>query len=134
MSLVSIRAALEQRLAAMSPAMVTADENVPFTPVNDTPFQRVWLIPAIPDNQEFGSSYQEIGIMQVDLNYPLNKGSGTAAARAELTRTQFKRGTSVTSGGVTATVDRTPEIGPGFPVTGRYVLPVRIRFFSNINS
>lgn len=134
MSIVSIRAALEQRLAAMSPALATAYENAPFTPVNGTPFQRVWLLPATPDNQEFGPNYQEIGIMQIDLNYPLTVGPSAAAARAQLIRTQFSRGTSVTSGGVTTTMDRTPEIGPGFPDKDRYVLPVRIRFFSNINS
>jgi len=36
MSVVSIRAALETALAAITPAMSTAYENAPFTPVNGT--------------------------------------------------------------------------------------------------
>ena len=41
MSLSIIRKALEQRLAALAPAIATAYENAPFVPAVGTPYQRV---------------------------------------------------------------------------------------------
>lgn len=128
MSLVLVRAALETALAAMSPALATAWENVPFTPpAAAVPYQAAYLIPAAPDNAEFGSAHFEQGIFQVSLFYPLQAGSNAAAARAEMLRALFKRGASFTSSGVTVTVDRTPEVSQGTVDGDRWFLPVKIR-------
>lgn len=133
MSAKAIRAALEARLNAMSPAVSTAYENVAFTPVSGTAFQRTNLLRANPDNPIIGTGfYRELGVFQVSLHYPLNAGPSPAETRAELVRTQFKRGTTLTSGGITVTIDGTPTIASGFVDGDRWVVPVSIPYWANI--
>lgn len=133
MSTVSIRAALESALNAMTPSLSTAFENAPFTPpAPTTPYQRAWVIFAEPDNMEQHASHMELGFMQVDLMYPENTGSGAAMARAELLRTTFKRGNTFSSGAVNVLITHTPEIARGEPEEGRYPIRVKIKFQSFI--
>lgn len=129
----SIRAALETALNAMSPSLATAWENVPFEPpAPTTAYQRATILLAQPNNTSIGGTFQEIGILQVDLMYPQDTGADAAEDRAALLRTTFKRGTSFTNSGITVTSERTPEIMPGRNEEGRFVIPVRIRFFAHI--
>lgn len=140
MSAVLIRTALETALAAMSPALATVWENSEYrnaageisAPAEGTPYQQVWLMFAEPDNPEISNGYTERGILQIDLRYPLKKGPVPASARAELIRTSFKRGNAYAASGVTVQIERTAEISPGRVEEDRYVIPVRVRFFSNI--
>lgn len=132
MSVVKIRAALETALNAMSPAVSTAWENHSFTPVTGTAYQRVNVLFASPENIEFGSRHREVGYMQVTLMYPLQIGTSTVAARAELLRTTFYRGASFTNGGVAVVIDQTPEVSPGGVEGDRYAIPVKVRFYANI--
>ena len=133
MSLESVRIALETKLNAMSPALATAWENAPYTPVVGTPYQQVWLLPATPDNSALGDDYyREQGIFQITLMYPLQTGPAAAIARAELIRAAFKRGTSMTSGAATVIVDRTPEIGIGRVDGDRWAVPVKVRWYAGI--
>lgn len=133
MSIVSVRAALETKLNAMTPSLATSWENLPYTPVAGTPYQAAYVIPATPDNATMGDAYyREQGIFQVSLFYPLQAGAGVAAARAQLIRTAFKRGTSMTSGSVTVRIDKTPEIGQGRVDGDRWHVPVKIRWFAGI--
>lgn len=135
MSLDAVRAALEQRLNAMANPLPTAWENAPFAPpIATDPYQAVNLLPAEPDNNVFGTNYQERGLFQVTLSYPLGKGPGDAVARAKLIRAQFQRGLSLVSGGIVTQVERTPEIGPAQTIDSRYQLPVRIRWYANVPS
>ena len=129
MSIVSIRAALETALNSITPSIPCAWQNVPFTPVTGTPYQRATLLLAEPDNREFGASFQEQGFLQVDLCYPQSVGSNAVEARAELLRTTFKRGTTIGS----LCIDATPEIKPAYNDGDRYVVPVRIRFNTYIS-
>jgi len=134
MSQVKIRAALETALNAMSPALATAWENNAFEPpALTTPYQEVAILFAEPSNQEYGDNFIEQGFMQVKLNYPPQNGAATAQARGELLRTIFFRSASFTSSGVTVTIERTPEMSSGSIQNGRWVLPVKIRFFAHIN-
>jgi hypothetical protein len=104
-----IRAALETHLNAMTPALSTAWENVAFTPVNGTPYQRVNLLMAAPDNRYMGCDRRiEQGIFQITLNYPIDKGAAPAEARANLIIEHFKRSTKLVSGGQWVQVIRTP--------------------------
>lgn len=129
----SIRRALEIRLAAMTPALDTAYENIPFTPVSGTPYQRANMLPANPDNpSQGGTHYLEIGIFQVSLFYPNDVGSATAQARADAVRVWFKRGTTLTHGGINTTVIATPAKAPAFNDGDRYVIPISIRYQANI--
>lgn len=136
MSSTLVRAILEQTLKNMDAVFdnQTAWENYAFSPVQNVPYQQVNLLLAQPDNPEQSANgfYREQGIFQITLNYPLQAGPADAQARAELLRSTFKRGTSFTSGAVTVTIDRTPEISPGRIDGDRWMVPVKIRFYSNV--
>lgn len=133
MSIIRVRQALEIGLFAINPAIDTAYDNFPYTPTTGTPYQRVTLVPSMPDNTTFGDDhYQERGLMFVELHYPINNGSSTAATRAELIRATFKRGASFTNNGLTVRIEKTPEIGQGTVQGAFWVLPVRVRFFAEV--
>lgn len=133
MSITNIRQALEIALFGMTPALDTAYDNFSYTPVAGTPFQRVTLVPALPDNSTFGDGhYQERGLLFIELHYPLGNGSVTAATRAELIRSTFSRGSSFTNSGVTVVVEKTPEIGQGYATDTFFVIPVRVRWYAEI--
>ncbi len=131
MSVIKCRAALETALNAMTPALSTAWENVEFTPVLGTPYQRCTILFAEPGNDEYGRNYQELGFMQVMLYYPHGNGSSDAIARAELLRQTFRRGASFTNSGLTVVISRTPEVKPAFNDGEFYIVPVNIRFYAN---
>lgn len=133
MSIVKVQSALETALNGMTPALSTQWENTPFAPATGTAYQQAFLIPSEPNNPEISDGYQEIGIFQISLRYPLQTGRKAAQDRAELIRTTFKRGNSFTSGGVTVTVAKTPHIGTGAAVDDRWFLPVKIQYYANIN-
>lgn len=132
MSVVKVRAALETALNGISPALATAWENVAYAPITGTAYQQVHLMLASPSNDEFGRKHREQGYMQVKLMYPLQIGTSTVAARAELLRTTFYRGASFTASGVTVVIDQTPEVSPGSVEGDRYAVPVKVRFYANI--
>lgn len=133
MSAVLIGAAMEAALDAMSPSLATARENgEAYEPVTGTPYQKVNILFARPENPEISRSYQQRGFMQVTLMYPINAGAGVAGARAELIRSAFYRSRPLTSGSVTVTVEFTPEIMPGVRDGDRYAVPVRVPFFADI--
>lgn len=129
MSLPAISQALETRLSAMSPALATAWENVTFTPTAGTPYQRANLLPATPNDYALGQGSQEIGILQVSVCYPLNKGRGDALARAEAIRAAFPKNLKLpVSGPMAVKIIRTPAIAAGFVDGDRWVIPVTIRW------
>lgn len=132
MSSLEVRTALETALSAITPTFSTAWENVDFTPVAGTPYQKAHLLLADPDNKAFGASYQEQGIFQVNLFYPLGTGSAVIETRAKLIRSTFYRGMSFTSGGVTVRISKTPSIGAGSRDGDRWMVPVKIIFFCNV--
>lgn len=134
MSISSIRAALESALNGMSPSVQTTWQNSPYTPVTGTPYQKVFILTAEPGNAEYGAHYQERGIFQVTLMYPLMTGPAAAEARGELLRTTFARGNSFVSGSVTVMIERTPHIGQGMVDEDRWAVPVKIRFFANVST
>lgn len=129
----NIRIALESALNSMVPSVLTAWENVSFSPpASSVPYQRSYILFSTPDNPEFGSSHIELGIFQINLLYPLQAGPADAADRAELLRATFRRGSSFTNSGVTVNITRTPEVGQGLPDGDRWLVPVKIRFSSFI--
>lgn len=133
MSSLVIRSLLETALAAMSPSLATQYENVPYSPVVGTPYQRVNLLLTEPAAIEMtGHFHREQGFLQVTLAYPLDTGAGAAQTRAELIRSTFYRGKTFTSGAVTVMIERHPEIAPARIEDDRYEIPVRIRFYANI--
>jgi len=133
MSIVSVRSALQAELDGMSPSLVTAWENFKYDPVDGTPYQAAYLLPSV-ENPTMGDNYHRlIGVFQINLYYPLKEGTATAEARAELIKTTFKRGTSMTSGGITTRIERTPEILQGRVDGDRWMIPIKIRWFAGVN-
>ncbi|MCK5605396.1 DUF4128 domain-containing protein [Candidatus Pacearchaeota archaeon] len=129
----AVRSALQSKLDSIYPALATAWENVEYVPVVDTPYQAAYVLTAEPDNPTMGDDYyREQGIFQVSLFYPLSVGTSAAEVRAELIRTTFKRGTSMTSGSVTVIVNKTPEISQGRRDGDRWMIPVKIRWYAGI--
>lgn len=133
------RAALETALKNITPELntlnpekTTAWDNVQHVPGSGIPYQRATVLFAAPDNPVYGPGYQERGILQVTLYYPIQTGAGAAALRAALIRDTFKRGTSLVSGAVTVVIEKTPEIGAGTPDGDRWALPVKIRWYANV--
>jgi hypothetical protein len=133
MSDLSIRQALEARLDAMAPPLATAYENSDFTPVGGTPYQRVHLMPAEPDNPTMDSFRRLQGFFQVTLFYPQSAGSADVMARAEAVRAQFPHKLSLVKDGVTVQIDGTPYIMAGFADGDRWAVPVRIPYFANLS-
>lgn len=133
MSIPNIRNALEVALASISPAIDIVHENVPYDPTPDQPYCEAYLMVATPANTTVGDSYfKEQGILQVNLQYPLQAGTLDCATRAEAIRALFKRGATFSDGGVTVMVNKTPEISAGAPEEGRWKQIVRIRWQADI--
>lgn len=134
MSQVSIRAALDTKLDAVSTNFPTAEENVKFYPKVGVPYQESFLIPARPANPTLGGSHhREEGIYQVNLHYPIQRGTGDVTTRAELIKAAFSRGTTMTNSGVNVVVMGTPEIKKGFPGDrGWWIVPILIRWYAEI--
>jgi hypothetical protein len=133
MSIIAIRQALETHLATLTPALATAYENKDYVPVTGTPYQRVNLMPAQPDNSTMGQTfYREQGIFQVMLCYPNNQTTLAVQTRAEAIRTLFKRGTTLEQSGLKVHIINTPKIGIGFHDQDRYCIPITIYYLVDI--
>ena len=133
MALVEIRTALEEKLNLLTPSIATAWENVPFVPVTGTAYQQINLMISDTINPTLGDSHYRIkGFMQVLLNYPANTGAKAASTRADLLVNHFKRSTSLSNGGITVIIDKTPSIAPAIINGDRYKIPVSIYFTAEI--
>lgn len=133
MSIVKIRAALENHLSTMSGAIPISYENAQFSPTAGSPFQVVNLLPASVENPSIGASlHRELGIFQVTLYYPINNGSSDAATMAENIRTRFARGITLSKDSVVVQIDSTPSIVRGIIDGDRWVVAVSVPYMANI--
>lgn len=134
MSAVAIQTALEVALAAISPALPTAHENNGFAkPADGSAYQEAWFLPAKPEALEASGRWRrEQGIFQVTLKYPPKGGSLAAKTRADLIQSTFYHGRAIVGTGVVVQIGAPPEIGAGRNEDDRYVVPVKIPFYSNI--
>ncbi|MFZ3286544.1 MAG: phage tail terminator-like protein [Telluria sp.] len=135
MSIAKVRMAMEKRLATMSPALATAYENVTFSPVVGTPYQRINMLQAAPADLVKGRTLTELsGLMQVTLFYPQGTGPAAAEARAELIKAHFKPPMTLTEGAVNVHVNNTARVATGFPDGDRYAVPVSIPWIAYITN
>lgn len=132
MTLTAIRAALETALDALRPTLDTAWENTVHAPVSGTAYQRVTLVMAAPDDGEIGGPHLEMGFLQADLCYPQGGGVADAAARADLIKTSFRKGASLSARGVRVLITATPSVLAPALEGDRFVLPVRIPFRASV--
>ena len=127
MTLPLIQAALEQRLATLTPALATAYENASFTPVTGVAYQRITMLVNRPvDHAVTMDVTEERGIFQVSLFYPQGAGRGAAQARAELIKALFKPPLTLTNGAVKVEINKTVHVGGGMPDGDRWMVPVSI--------
>ena len=132
MSDLLVRRALEKYLAGMvgNLANTVYENEVKEPPVDaTTPYQKCFLLPAEPDNHVQGSGvYRAHGVFQVSLLYPPGNGSSAVATQAELLRSRFRRGASISESGLSITITDTPAVGRGFEDGHRWHVPVSIRW------
>lgn len=133
-SVIAIRSAFETRLKAIANPLATQWENTKYDPKGGTPYQRCTLMFAEPVNPEWGNFVQEVGYLQIDLRFPNNVGAGDAMAYAQKIRDWFPKRLCLVSGVSTVTVERTPFISNGSNDGDRFVVVVKIRFWSNTAS
>lgn len=134
MSQEAIRNALETALAAVDPTFPTAWANQSFAPpVSGAAYQEPFVLFGEPVNAEMGDrQHREEGIFQINLQYPPNTGDGAARTKAGAIKAAFYRTRSLVSGGITTVIERTPHAGGGRLEEGRWMVPVKIRFYAYI--
>jgi hypothetical protein len=132
-----IRQALETALntwaSAQSPAVPVAWQNRAYTPTLGARYVQANILPAETENPSLGDDHKRfIGIFQVLIYSPDNKGAGDAETLAESLFTTFARGESFAASTVTVRILDSPSVLPSFNDNGWYVLPVSIRYQSDI--
>ena len=126
MSFNSIPSALiaRYRSGAFFTDALTAYPNAAFTkPTASTAWATVFVIPATTAPLSIRDSDEMAGVLQIDLNYPINSGAGAIQAKADAIRAHFKRGT-VLSGVELGTV----SVATLGPVDGWYRVAVSINY------
>jgi hypothetical protein len=133
MSQANIRNALESALAAIAPAIDIVHENEAYSPIAGVPYQEVFVMFATPANPTMGDGfYQELGVLQISLQYPTGAGTADAAERAASIRDVFRRGASFTDGGITVQIDKTPAIPNGVVDGDRWKVVIRAPWRADI--
>lgn len=95
MSEIRINAALVQGLAAAGLGLTIAPEGKNFTPPSvSTPWAAWFNLPASTDTSSLGVGGMDetVGVFQVDLNYPMNDGTGNILAAVQKLRDYFVAG------------------------------------------
>lgn len=127
MSIPKICALLETRLQALSPAVPTAFENVPFDPADGALYQRVNHLINTPRDLAITLDIPEQrGILQVMVCAPLGAGRGAAQARAQAIADHFAPPQRLTGTGVYVELLKTPAIASGLKADERWCIPVSI--------
>lgn len=133
MSTLKISAAFEKRLATIPSNISTYHDNVSFEPVTGTPYQKIRLLPAKPENPTLGDAYyREVGFFEIVLFYPLNTGRNLAQTKAEQIKAYFPRRLNISEAGINVVVPRTPTIATATQLDDRYVIPITVEYFVEI--
>lgn len=86
-----IRSAFTAYLNTITPIIATAKEGVTFSPVGGTPYQEIFILPALNDNYAISeTSYLATGIFQINLYYPFGSGTKDIEERIALYMANFK--------------------------------------------
>lgn len=116
-------------------ASLTAYQNASYQVVSGVPYQLINMTTFKPDEPtQGGGYYREHGVFQVTLVYPVGTGIGSIMTRAELIRSYFKKGLTLSNSGVTTVIDVTPEFGYLQGSSDNISLPVKIGYRADIYS
>jgi hypothetical protein len=131
-SYLDISAALDSNLNTFATAnsIVVAWENKDYQPVTGTLYLRPTLLPADTESIGLGntSSEDHLGIYQVDVIAPIDKGKGQAITKADLVKTAFPKG-NLTYNGLKLRI-RSVSRGSGSRDGAYYIVPVFISYHS----
>lgn len=133
MELLNIQRAFEKELLTISSDLDTSYPNDKYEPKQNTPYQKVQLVPSDVENPTLGDTYyREVGEFQIFLCYPIREGTMKALTKAHLIRDTFNRGKTLIESGTEVIINRTPKIMQGIVANDRYVVPVIIQYFAGI--
>lgn len=123
---------------ALFSAVVEADPGTPTgytnSPLPDKP-DGLWLqvhnlrASSAPATLGIGGEDEHPGVMQIDINYPKNKGSKGALEEADLLAAYFTAGKALVYGGQCVRVEST-SLGPGRYVGGYYRLSLNVNYYA----
>lgn len=141
-----IRAALAERIVGLTPSGLrypasalypmagyidpasVAWENMPYSPVIGAAWYRATFMPGATTAAAMGTAAQNryVGIWQIDCIYPRGAGESAAALEAERIAAAYARGTRLSHGGVTTTIEKAYRMA-GFldPEKPWFIVPVR---------
>jgi len=132
-----IRQALETALTtwavAQTPVMPIALQNKSYVPTIGVRYVQANILSAETENPSLGDAHKRfVGIFQILINVKDKTGPGEAETIAESLFTTFARGESFAASTVTVRILDSPSVLPSFNDNGWYVLPVSIRYQSDI--
>lgn len=133
MSEIRINAALVAGLTATALGIPIANEGKNFTPPAVTLPWAAWFnLPADTDSASLGVGGMDetVGLFQVDLNYPLNDGTGNILAAVQKLRDYFVAGRRLVYQGQCVKVDRVTRNNLR-PVNGWQQINVSIYYSAN---
>lgn len=133
MSEIKINAALVSGLTAAALGIPTANEGKNFTPPSVSLAWAAWFnLPADTDVASLGTGGMDetVGIFQVDLNYPLNDGTGNILAQVQKLRDYFVAGRRLVYQGQCVHIERVTRNNLR-PVNGWQQINVSIYYSAN---
>nr|CAK6596645.1 tail terminator [Klebsiella phage vB_Kpn_K21lambda1] len=112
----------------------TAYENQAFSKPDDAPWAALWYVPADTQPVTAGSRGQDevVGFLQIDLNYPLNKGTGDTRTMADKIADHFPVGHPLVYNGFVVKPTYVHR-GQGREVDGWWRTPITIGWYSRLN-
>ncbi len=135
-----IRAALIGRLVAASPgagisSSSVAWENKDFNPASAR-WYRVAFLPGEPRAAAIGTDAQNrhVGIFQIDIMSPTGAGDVPAQTEAERIAACYKRGTVLTSSGVSVIIDKAYRMPGDSSDPAWYRIPVRVQWRADVDN
>lgn len=126
--------ALRQGVADSPLDLPYAVPNAPFTkPTDQSPWASVFILPNQPSVATLGAEGQDAhdGILQIDLNYPINTGEAAVTAKADELTDFFKAGKRLAHSGVELTVASCGR-SRGREVDGWYRVSMTVTWFARV--
>lgn len=130
-----LRKALMQGVKDSPLALPYAAENSPFDkPTGQSPWSAVHVFNNQPSVATLGAEGQDAhdGILQIDLNYPLNTGEAAVTAKADELTDFFKAGKRLAHSGVELTVASCGR-SRGREVDGWYRVSMTVTWFARVS-
>jgi len=129
----NVAIALSQRLQTYDPSIFIQFPNEAAPPDADVYYLSVAFLRGQPENPAVGPTMERhVGVLQVNVHYPVNTGEGPARRVADALAALFPVGDSMTYGGVTVRVMQTAAAAQGFHDGAWYVVPVSVFYQADV--